>query len=316
MTIDPRFAAEVVDTCAAATILLGVLIVATRSIGRTIWMVALQSALVGLAAVAVGLGTGVGQLAMGGLLAIAVKTIVVPLVLGSILRRSSVRQERHPLLGPRLALVAAVAIVFAATLAADGVTPGAGMAASRALPAAISQVLTGLLVVMTRRKALSLVVGLLVFENGIALAAFAFTYGMPLVVELGILFDLLIAVVVAWVYARRMLDVFGSLSTDELRSLRGCTNSSSRSSWPRRLSPGWWPGSPTRGGRPGSGWRASAHRSLPGSRSRASSSSTAPSGPSVASWSSIAFHCFLNLSSLSPLAMPTETEWSVKATYS
>jgi hydrogenase-4 component E len=44
---------------------------------------------------------------------------------------------------------------------------------------------------------------------------------MPLVVELGILFDVLIAVVVAWIYARRMLDVFGSTSTDELRSLRG-----------------------------------------------------------------------------------------------
>jgi hydrogenase-4 component E len=97
----------------------------------------------------------------------------------------------------------------------------ASFAARRALPAAISLVLMGLLIVMTRRKALSLVVGLLVFENGIALAAFSLTYAMPFVVELGVLFDALLAVVVAWVYARRMLDVFGSLSTDELRSLRG-----------------------------------------------------------------------------------------------
>jgi len=74
---------------------------------------------------------------------------------------------------------------------------------------------------MSRRKALSLLIGLLVFENGLSLAAFALTYGMPLVVELGILFDLLIVIVVGWVYARRMLRVFGSLSTDELRSLRG-----------------------------------------------------------------------------------------------
>ena len=99
--------------------------------------------------------------------------------------------------------------------------PGAGVSVSRALPAAISQVLTGLLLVMTRRKALSLVVGLLVFENGIALTAFSLTYGMPLVVELGVLFDVLIAVIVAWVYARRMLDVLGSTSTDRLRNLRG-----------------------------------------------------------------------------------------------
>ncbi len=221
MTLDPRIASEVVDACAAAIVLVGVLIVATRSIGRSIWLVALQSVFVGLAAVATGLANGVGHLAVGGVLAIGMKGVVVPLVLGSILRRSAVRRERRPLLAPRYALVLAVAIVFAATAAADGVAPGAGVASSRALPAAIAEVLTGLLVVMTRRKALSLVVGLLVFENGIALTAFSLTYGMPLVVELGVLFDVLIAVVVAWIYARRMLDVFGTTSTDSLRSLRG-----------------------------------------------------------------------------------------------
>lgn len=221
MNVDPRAAAEIVDACAAAIVVLGVLLVAVRSIGRSIWMVGLQSMLVGLAAVTVGVATGSPHLVLGGMLAIAAKGVVVPLVLGSILRRSSVRHERHPLLGSRSALVAAVAIVFAATAAADGVSPAAAIAAQRALPAAIGLVLTGLLLVMTRRKALSLVVGLLVFENGIAMAAFSLTYGMPLVVELGVLFDVLIVVVVAWVYARRMLDVLGSTSTDELRSLRG-----------------------------------------------------------------------------------------------
>jgi hydrogenase-4 component E len=221
MTIDPRAAGQLVDACAAAIVVLGVGLAATRSIGRAIWLVALQSVLTGVAAISVGLATGAGHLVMGGLLAVGAKGVVVPFVLGSILRRSPVRQERHPLLGPRASLVAAVAIVFIASAAANGAFVGASVAAGRGLPAAIATVLTGLLIIMTRRKALSLVVGLLVFENGIALTAFALTYGMPLVVELGVLFDLLIAVVVAWVYARRMLDVLGSTSTDELRSLRG-----------------------------------------------------------------------------------------------
>jgi hydrogenase-4 component E len=221
MTLDPRTAAGIVDSCAAAIVVLGVLLAATRSIGRSIWLVALQSSLAGAAAFAIGVSTGTLHVAAAGLLAIAVKGIVVPLVLGSILRRSSVRHERHPLLGPRLSLIAAVAIVFVASSAATGAFLGASVVASRALPAAIAEVLTGLLIVMTRRKALSLVVGLLVFENGISLTAFSLTYGMPLVVELGVLFDVLIAVVVAWVYARRMLDVIGSTSTDEMRNLRG-----------------------------------------------------------------------------------------------
>ena len=221
MILDPRVAAELVDACAAAVVMLGILIVVTRAIGRTIWMVAVQSVLVGLSAAAVGLATGAWHLVIGGVLAIGVKGVVVPLVLGSILRRSPVRTERHPIIGSRLGLLAAVAIVFAASAAADGVPPLAGLSASRALPAAIAQVLTGLLIVMTRRKVLSLVVGLLVFENGIALAAFSLTYGMPFVVEMGVLFDVMIAVIVAWVYARQMLDVFGTTSTDDLRSLRG-----------------------------------------------------------------------------------------------
>lgn len=214
-------ASQFVDTCAAAIVVLGIGLAATRSIGRSIWLVAIQSAFTGGAALAVGLATGAGHLLIGGMLAIIVKGLVVPLVLGSILRRSAVRRERHAPLGRRTSLIAAVAIVFAASAAVDGVVVSASVAAGRALPAAIAEVLTGLLIVMTRRKALSLVVGLLVFENGIALTAFSLTYGMPLVVELGVLFDVLIAVVVAWVYARRMLDVLGSTSTDRLRNLRG-----------------------------------------------------------------------------------------------
>lgn len=221
MTIDPRLAAELVDACAAAIVVVGIGLAATRSIGRAIWLVAVQSAVTGVAALVVGLATDAGHLLVGGLLAIGVKGIAVPLVLGTILRRSSVRREREPVLGPRASLVAAVAILFAASAAADGAALGATVAAGRVVPAAIATVLTGLLIVMTRRKAISLVVGLLVFENGIALTAFSLTYGMPLVVELGVLFDLLIAVVVAWVYARRMLDVLGTTSTDHLRSLRG-----------------------------------------------------------------------------------------------
>ena len=221
MTIEPRVAADLVDACAAAIVVLGIGLAATRSIGRAIWLVAIQSTLTGVAALAVGLATGANQLLVGGVLAIGVKGVVLPLVLGTILRRSSVRRERQPLLGPRGSLVAAVAIVFIASAAAEDAFVGASVASSRAAPAAIATVLTGLLVVMTRRKALSLVVGLLVFENGIALTAFSLTYGMPLVVELGVLFDLLISVVVAWVYSRRMLDVLGTTSTDRLRSLRG-----------------------------------------------------------------------------------------------
>jgi len=214
-------AAQIIETCSVGIVAIGVLLVVTRSIGRSIWLLAFQSALVGLAALGVGLTQGIDHLVIGGLLAIVAKGIVVPVVLFAMLRTTPMRVERSPYLGPRVGLMLAVLIVFAAQAAVSGVHLPSSAAGERALPAAIAEVLTGLLLVMTRRKAVSLLIGLFVFENGLAIVAFALTFGMPLVVEMGILFDLLIAVGVGWITTRRMIAVTGSASTDELRHLRG-----------------------------------------------------------------------------------------------
>jgi hydrogenase-4 component E len=219
--LDPVAASRLLDACAAGIVAVGVLIAGTRSIGRAIWLVAAQSVLLAAAALGVGLATRTDHLVAGSILTLATKGIAVPLILGRILRQSPVRVERHPYLGPRGSLLAAVLIVFAASAAIDGAALGGSLGAPRALPTAVAEVLTGLLIAMTRRKGLSIVVGLLVFENGLALTAFSLTYGMPLVIELGIAFDLLVAIVVVWVYARRMLTAMGSFSTDRLRNLRG-----------------------------------------------------------------------------------------------
>ena len=220
MTIDPIAAARLVDSCAAAIVLVGVPMAGTRSIGRSIWLVGLQAMLLGVAGIGVGLATGATHLILGGLLAGGAKGIVVPLVLGRILRQSPVRSERHPLIGPRASVLAAILIVFAAASAVDGAALRGSLGASNALPAAVAEILTGLLITMSRRKGLSIIVGLLVFENGLALTAFSLTYGMPLVIEFGIVFDLLIAIVAVWVYARRMITVLGTMDTAEMKSLK------------------------------------------------------------------------------------------------
>ena len=223
--INPVDAARFLDTCSAGIVLIGILVAGTRSIGRAIWLVGLQAVLLSAAIAGVGLATGSAHLVLGSLVTLASRGIAVPLALGYILRRSPVRQERDPYVGPRLSLIVAMVIVFIASMAVDGTflagSVGGSVSAPRALPAAVAEILTGLMIAMTRRKGLSIVVGLLIFENGLALAAFGLTYGMPFVVELGATFDLLMVVVVIGVYTRRMLTVFGSQSTDQLRNLRG-----------------------------------------------------------------------------------------------
>jgi len=89
------------------------------------------------------------------------------------------------------------------------------------LAAAVALVLTGMLLMVTRKKALMQVVGLLVLENGIFLAALTTTFGMPLVIEIGIFFDLLMGVFLMGLFIFRIRDTFDHLDVSKLRKLRG-----------------------------------------------------------------------------------------------
>jgi hydrogenase-4 component E len=90
-----------------------------------------------------------------------------------------------------------------------------------ALPVAVSLMLIGLGLMIGRRKALSQVAGLIIMENGVYLAALVATLGLPVAVELGVFFDLLIGVLLLGVLAYRINQTFDSLNIDRLRALRG-----------------------------------------------------------------------------------------------
>jgi hydrogenase-4 component E len=89
------------------------------------------------------------------------------------------------------------------------------------LAAAVALVLTGAFLMVSRRKAVMQVVGLLVLENGIFLAALTTTFGMPLVIEIGIFFDLLMGVFLMGLFVFRIRDTFEHLDVSKLRKLRG-----------------------------------------------------------------------------------------------
>jgi hydrogenase-4 component E len=89
------------------------------------------------------------------------------------------------------------------------------------LAAAIALLLAGAFLMVSRKKALMQVMGLLVLENGILLAALTTTFGMPLVIEIGIFFDLLMGVFLMGLFVFRIRDTFEHLDVSKLRRLRG-----------------------------------------------------------------------------------------------
>lgn len=89
------------------------------------------------------------------------------------------------------------------------------------LAAAVALVLSGCFLMVSRKKALMQIIGLLVLENGIFLAALTGTFGMPLVIEIGIFFDLLMGVLLMGLFVFRIRDTFEHLDVSKLRRLRG-----------------------------------------------------------------------------------------------
>jgi hydrogenase-4 component E len=100
-------------------------------------------------------------------------------------------------------------------------TSSAAALGHNTLPIAISLFLIGFFNVLNRRKALNQVLGLLSMENGLFLAAISLTYGVPLIVEVGIFFDVLVAVMVLGILVYRIGETFDSIDVSKLRRLKG-----------------------------------------------------------------------------------------------
>jgi hydrogenase-4 component E len=154
-------------------------------------------------------------------LTFAGKVIVLPWFIVRLVRQIRIEEEMHPWINPPAAMLFCggftllsyvVARPFAAVETAGANTFGAS----------IALLLTGFFLMINRRRAVTQVLALLCAENGLFLAAISLTAsGMPLIVELGIFFDLFIAVMVLGILVYRIRATFASIDVDRLNQLKG-----------------------------------------------------------------------------------------------
>jgi hydrogenase-4 component E len=128
-------------------------------------------------------------------------------------------RETRPLVNTATSLLAAAGLTLLAYAVTRPLVALAPSSATVILPASVAVVLIGFFALVTRRRALSQVVGFLLLDNGITATAFLATAGVPLIVELGVSFDLLLVVLVLQVLTTRLRTAFGSSDLDELREL-------------------------------------------------------------------------------------------------
>ncbi|RZN03227.1 hydrogenase-4 component E [Bradyrhizobium genosp. SA-3] len=154
------------------------------------------------------------------LIALVFKAIIIPVALHRIIKRLGIHREIENVIGIGLTMMAGIGLVALSMVVMLRVTPSADALAREDLAFALSVVLLGLLIMVTRRNAVSQVVGFMSLENGLVLAATG-AKGMPLVVEISVAFSVLIAFIVIGVFLFRIRERFDSVDVQELDRFRG-----------------------------------------------------------------------------------------------
>lgn len=181
---------------------------------------ALQSALLGLSVSWQAIIQDQPHLYITALLAFGFKAAVIPIALHRIVAKLGIAREIETVGGIGRTMLAGIALVALALQVALPVTAGADAVAREDIALAMSVVLLGLLMMVTRRNAVSQIVGFMSLENGIILAATG-ARGMPLVVEISVAFSVLIALIVVGVFLFRIRERFDSVDVGALDRLRG-----------------------------------------------------------------------------------------------
>ncbi len=178
-----------------------------------------QGLLVAAVAALMGAASGDVNLYVSAAITLALKVLLIPWMLHRLLRRLALERQADPLAHPALTLLAAAAIVVFADWVAAPVAQFEHSATRNVIAISLAVVLLGLLMMVVRRQALAQVLGFMAMENGLLLAAVASTHGMPLVVELGVAFDVLVAMVLFGVFFLQIKDSIDSLDVDRLSQL-------------------------------------------------------------------------------------------------
>jgi hydrogenase-4 component E len=228
-----RLFTQLLDLACGAFLLAAVVVLWRRELAAIVRLFALQG--LALAAIALLLGlhedrwdlivvaAGIGAL-RAGLLPYLIRRALATLVADRAQGRAAYThseevRETQPLVNVAASLLTAAALTLLAHAVARPLVELDPTPATRALPVGLAVVLIGFFVLVTRRRALAQVVGFLLLDNGITATAFLAASGVPLIVELGVSFDVLLAVLVLQLLTVRVREAFGTTDIDDLREL-------------------------------------------------------------------------------------------------
>ncbi len=212
-------AGQLVNLVAALLLLVAFAMLSQRRVRDLVDLLMVQGALLAVATLVTALATGQTHLYYSLAVTLALKVVLLPYILRRIVRRLALETDVELLINTPTTLLVGIGLVVVAFNLAVPIAQLAGTITRGALGIALACVLLAFLMIITRRKALAQVVGFLAMENGLFFAATSVTYGMPMVVELGIALDVLVGTIVFGVFFFRIRETFDSLDTQHFEKL-------------------------------------------------------------------------------------------------
>jgi hydrogenase-4 component E len=197
-----------------------ILLVVARRISTSILLFSVQSAIITAEVFAIGFREGLAEAYVVGALVLAIKVVVIPRAFFGLTNRLKTSRDVKASTTPTQSVFIAAAVIYLAYAAVHSYGQSVRVPED-ALAGAVALILTGSFLMVSRKQALMQILGLLVLENGIFLAALTTTFGMPLIIEIGIFFDILIGLLLMGIFTFRIRDTFDHLDVSKLRRLRG-----------------------------------------------------------------------------------------------
>jgi hydrogenase-4 component E len=211
---------QLINLFAAVILMLAFAMISQRRILSLIHLFTLQGAALVAATAVVGYVTHQPHLYLSAALTLLLKVILIPMMLHRIIKRLDVRWDVEALINvPTTMLFGIVLVIFAFNLAKP-ISQLSSSIAGGTLGIALACVLLSLLMMIIRSKAVPQVIGFLSMENGLFFAATSATYGMPMVVELGIALDVLVGILIIAVFMFQIREQFDSLDIRHLEKLK------------------------------------------------------------------------------------------------
>ena len=154
-------------------------------------------------------------------LILAVKAVLIPMILKNVAGKTNSGEHMGLVINPMLSMVSTAVLGYMGWIFARHVIGLNSLTEASALAISLSVMLTGLFLMVFRLKALSQVVGLLVMENGIFLAAVALCGNMPFFFEIAIFFDVFVCVLILGIFVYRINSLFTHININKLNTLKG-----------------------------------------------------------------------------------------------